>query len=238
MVKNHLKRIFVPKTWPILRKAEKFITRPLPGGHKIEHSLPLVVVLKDLLGIAKTTREVKYIFQNEEVLVNGKRKKRPEDSLGLMDVLTFPKIKTSYRLMITSRNVLSTLLVTGEEANTVPCKLKNKKSLKKGIIQLNFHNGMSLLMPVLEAKKYALGDTLLIGFDNKIKKHLSLETGATVLFIKGSHIGKLADVKSRNNTMIKVVAKQKSGEEDSFETKRAYAFVVGKNGKSELKLLD
>lgn len=238
MVKNHLKRIFVPKTWPIMRKEEKFITRPFPGGQSMEHSLPIVVVLKDLLKVARTTREVRYILNNEEVLINGKKKQRPEDSLGLMDVISFPKTKETYRLMLTSRNILKPILVAGEEANMIPSKLKRKTSLKKDVVQLSFHNGNNLLLTEAEAKKYALGDTLLVGLDNKIIKHLPLTKDATVLFIKGSHIGKTALIKSRKNTMVEVVSKDKNNEEDHFETKRAYAFVVGSKGKSELKLVE
>ena len=236
MVKNHLKRIFTPKTWPVLRKENKFITRPNPGGHSFEHSLPLVVVFKDLLGIASTTREVKFILNNEEVLINGRRKRRPEDTFGLMDVLSFPKIKESYRLILTSKNILKTIPVSGSDAETIPSKIVKKTYLKGGKVQLSFHNGRNLILDEKEAKKYALGDTLVLSFKNEIKKHLPLKEGAVVYFIRGSHIGRLGTIKSHENTIVKVVGKDESGAEEEFETKRDYAFVVGEAGKVSVKI--
>ena len=46
---THLKTINAPKSWPIERKAKKFITKPLPGTHKLVESLPLGIILKTFL---------------------------------------------------------------------------------------------------------------------------------------------------------------------------------------------
>ena len=51
MVKNHLKTISVPKTWPVKRKEKVWITRPNSGSHTLQNSLSLNFVLKDLLNL-------------------------------------------------------------------------------------------------------------------------------------------------------------------------------------------
>ena len=54
---SHLKRIRVPKSWPLeKRKYRKYIARPLPGPHKLMNSITLDFLLKDILKIAKTTK--------------------------------------------------------------------------------------------------------------------------------------------------------------------------------------
>src|SRR3989344_3893102 len=99
MGKNHLKRINMPKTWHIKRKGIKFITRPKPGQASMKLGMPISIIIKDLLGLAKTTREVKSILNVQEVLVDNKRRKERRYILGFMDVLSFPKIDKHYRMI-------------------------------------------------------------------------------------------------------------------------------------------
>ena len=56
MTKNHLKRIAAPKAWAVKRKEGAFLIRPNPGAHSLRSGLPITVVLRDLLGIAKSVK--------------------------------------------------------------------------------------------------------------------------------------------------------------------------------------
>jgi len=49
----HLKRISMPKTWPLPRKEKTFVS-PGTGPISRELSLPLLGVLRDLLAVAHT----------------------------------------------------------------------------------------------------------------------------------------------------------------------------------------
>lgn len=60
---KHLKRLFAPKTWDIKRRGIKFIAKPIPGAHKISMSLPLNVILRDILKYANTNKEVKLMLE-------------------------------------------------------------------------------------------------------------------------------------------------------------------------------
>src|SRR3989344_2506025 len=104
-MKRHLKRLTAPRTWQIKRKGIKFITRPLPGSHKLEASLPLIVILRDLLKIVKTTREANYLIKNKKVLVNGKVMER-RFGVGLMDILAIKEIDKRYRIILDRRGKL------------------------------------------------------------------------------------------------------------------------------------
>jgi small subunit ribosomal protein S4e len=97
MSRRHLKTINAPKSWPIKRKSKFWITRPNPGPHDLEHSLPLSVVFTELLGYTKSVREVKKILNQKVVLVNGKIREEHKFPIGIFDVLEFSE-EDNYRL--------------------------------------------------------------------------------------------------------------------------------------------
>ena len=61
----HLKRLVAPKTWPIKRKGAIFVTRQNSRA-KSSYSMPLAVVLRDLLKVAEKSREVKRMLQTRD----------------------------------------------------------------------------------------------------------------------------------------------------------------------------
>ena len=67
-----IKRIAAPKTWPILRKAGAFVTRPRPNGHALAFTLPMSVVLRDILSLVDTSKQAKIAMREHEISVNGK----------------------------------------------------------------------------------------------------------------------------------------------------------------------
>jgi len=72
MVKNHLSRLNAPTSWSIKRKVIKFTTRPSGGAHSLRESIPLSIVVTQLLKYARTRKEVKKILNEGKIFVNGK----------------------------------------------------------------------------------------------------------------------------------------------------------------------
>ncbi len=227
MAKSHLKRINAPATWPITRKATKFTLRPESGGHPMEYSLPLSILLKDELKMARTLRSVKTLLNTQEVLVNGRKQLRADDIAGLMDVVTFPAIKTSFRMLIDDKKKLHAIPITGKEAGIVPSKVTSKHVVRKGKLQLGFHNGKTLLVDKYPGK---VGSTVMLSLDNKIESALPLEKGMFVLVTSGKHTGTTGTVEQLDNGTITIKTKEKT-----FTTQAKHAFVLGK-GKSEIKV--
>ena len=225
MTKNHLKRMTSPKTWPISRKETVFVVRPQPSGHPMEHSIPVSILLKDVLGYAGTTRAVRFILNTQEVLVNGRRVRRPEFSAGLMDVVAFPAAKASFRILINERNKLYTVPIAGDEAKLIPSKVTTKTALPKGKVQLGFHNGRALLA----GKEQKVGDTLLLTLENKVHAHYPLAKGAFVLVTGGKHVGTAGVVEKVEGSKIFLAG------EPAVESTKKHAFVLG-NGASAIKL--
>lgn len=233
MVKNHLKRLNAPKSWKIERKASKFIARPNPGAHPMELSMPLSTLFKEKLSYADTTREVKLLMRSSEVLVDGRRRFDYRFPLGLMDVLSIPKLNEHYRMLLNTHGSLYLMKVPKDESALKLCRIDGKTVLKGGKLQLNLSGGRSLL---LEKAPYKVGDTLLLELpEQKVKGHFPMEEGAAIYLIGGSHVGTLGIL---TEIRTKIVNFSQGGSKDeTFTTSRKYAFVVGK-GKPALSLID
>lgn len=221
MVKQHLKRIFTPRTWKIKRKDEVFITKPRPGGHPIKFGVSVSTFFKEMLNYCKTTKEVKQILNYKEIQIDCKRKKDHRHMVGLMDVVTTPD--ESYRIMLSNIGHLSYVKIDKEESGMKPSKIANKTLIKGGKVQINFTDGRNI---VLDKNDYKTGDSLLLNLkENKVIKHFKLDVGSYILLTGGSHIGKTGELKSIVDKTITFVTPQ--GKE--METKIEHAFVIGDN---------
>jgi small subunit ribosomal protein S4e len=225
MVKDHIKRINAPKRWDVLRKSNTFISRP-NAGRDFSLCLSLNTVLKELLGKTKTTKESKYLIKNKGVMVNGKIVYDEKYPVGFFDIVSFPASGESFRLIVNEENVLFLLKTRGEDAQLKLSKVLDKKTLSKDTVQLNCSDGRNFLFKASDAslKGISINDSLLYSIaDRKIKQHIKLEKGAVVYLYKGKHTGNVVTVDDFKGANIIF----KMGKE-VFETKRAYAFVIGK----------
>ena len=148
---NHLKRISAPKTWSINRKQYTYTIKPSPGPHSAKYSLPLGIILRDVLKYTQTLREAKKLLNNKTVLVDGKRKKDHRLALGLFDVLSFPDLKENWRVIYDLKGRIILNKIKAEESKLKPCKIINKTRLSKNI-QLNLHDGKNISNFAFEIK--------------------------------------------------------------------------------------
>jgi small subunit ribosomal protein S4e len=222
-MKSHLKRLAMPKTWDIKRKSTKYVLRPLPGSHTLDSSIPLQTVLRDVLKVAKTAKEVRYILNEKSVLVNGKKRLEVKYPVGLMDVIDIPDLKKSYRILFNQKGKIFTHELKPTEKDLVPFKIKNKSYIKKGKIQLNFTDGSNLLV---DKDTYKTDDVIIFDITKKkITKHIEFQKGSLVYLTGGNCVGynaKIEDIKEDN-----ILIKLNKGE--IFETSKRYAFVLGKS---------
>lgn len=222
MAKRHLKRLASPKSWDILKKKNKFITGPNPGAHSKKLGTSITVVLRDMLRLCRNTKEVIVTLNHKEVLVDGKRIKDRRYNVGLMDIISIPESKKTYRLMIDQKGKLSAVDIKDSECNIKPCKVMGKRAIDKNRTQLNTLSGRNILV---EKGSYNVGDTLLVEVPaQKISKHIKLEKGALVYLIGGRHTGEIGKVEDIEGKMIAVKT-----EDMVFETLRKYAFAIGKD---------
>lgn len=221
MSKKHLKRLNAPRSWRIKRKGITFVTRTAPGPHKIGTSMPLNVILRDLLKYANTTREVRIILQNKNVLVNGVRRKDIKFPVGLFDVMEIRETKEYFRVILDEKGKINLIKTDKSDAEVRPCKIKGKTKVR-GKVQLNLFDGSNILVG---KDDYKTVDTLLVGIPKKdIKKRIKFEKKALIYLIGGKHIaeiGTIEDIK-QNKVMCRIGS-------SVFETSKDYAFVIGED---------
>jgi small subunit ribosomal protein S4e len=226
-MKNHLKRISSPRTWKIDRKSNKFTIKPNPGAHSLEMGMSLGVIMRDILNYAQTASEVRKILKNEEVLVDGKRRKDYRYIVGLFDVISFPKIEKNYRFTIDNKGKLNLVTIESQEANLKLASVVGKTKLKSDKMQINLHDGKN----IISAEDIKVGDTLLLELPKQtIKKVLKLNEGSTIILIKGKHSGDVGTYKGMEG---KEAVYQKGNEE--IKTTKKYIFVIGQD-KPEIKV--
>ncbi|RME55508.1 30S ribosomal protein S4e [Candidatus Woesearchaeota archaeon] len=228
MVKQHLSRLAAPKTWPIKRKGIKFVTRPSPGPHSLETSMPINVILKEVLKFAKTTSEVKKVLHDKRVLVNKKVVKDYKFPVGLFDVLEIANSKEAYRMVLSPTGKFKFIAIDSKESNLKPYKITGKTILKGNKVQLNLDDGTNILVA---KDNFKVNDTLYLSLDKKeIKEHLPFKEGMLIYILGGnkvSSVGKLSLIKTFKSLQPdNIIFKTKDGE---FETRKNYAMVIGKD---------
>jgi small subunit ribosomal protein S4e len=222
---NHLKRVAAPRTWPITRKTSKWVVKPTPGAHSEERGMPLVVVLRDLLHLADRSKEIKQILQEGKVLVDGRVRKDHRFIVGMFDTISIPAINANYRVMIGDNGKFR--LVPIKDASTKLCKIVNKTTVRDGKIQLNLHDGTTMLA----SNDYKTKDSILIKVpERKIDQHLNYGVGSLVFVADGKHAGEIGKVKEikvvRSSSPNMVIITTAAGD---FETIEPYVFVIGKD---------
>ncbi|MFH0818018.1 MAG: S4 domain-containing protein, partial [Candidatus Micrarchaeota archaeon] len=95
---SHLKRISSFKSLSIAKKTHEWLIKVCPGPHKLDQSIPLGVLIRDYLGLAANSREIKFILNHGEVFVDGRLVKKIDYPVGLMDVVTLPKLGKGYKI--------------------------------------------------------------------------------------------------------------------------------------------
>ncbi|UCD20876.1 MAG: hypothetical protein JSW08_03845 [archaeon] len=197
----HIKRITMPKPWPIARKEKNFIVAQRPGKIK-ERSVALVVFLRDLLKEVSTFREAKKAIKAGHVEVNGKIVKDEKFPVALFDRIFIKELKKHFTLHLDERGKLKVKGIDTKRYGLRPTKVIGKRILKKKKMQLNFEEGYNL---ILKENKIKVGDSLLLDIKNKkIGKVLPLEKGATAFLIKGKNAGKYGKVTNVKDKKVKI----------------------------------
>ena len=224
MSSSHMKRLAMPRSWPLPRKTTIWVSRPRPCGHPIERCMALGVVLRDVLEIAQTIREAKLVLATRQVRVDGEIVTDIRRGVGLMDVLTVGE--TNYRCMLDMNGKLRYVEIPAKQAGEKLCRIDGKTTVKGGKTQLNLHDGRNILVD--DANKYNSRDTLRIAADSqKVKKHLKFKNGVLAYLIGGSHIGATAEVTD-------YISKRSSKDNEvtfaEFGTISDHVFVIGDAG--------
>jgi small subunit ribosomal protein S4e len=220
---KHQKRMSASRVLAIPKKEKYWTTAPTPGPHPADRSLPLLIAIRDRLHMCDTAKEARAIIGGREVLVDQRVTRDYKRPLGLMDVVTIPKSKQSFRVVVDKKGRLQLLRIEERDSTWKLVRVEDKTTLKGGRTQLNLHDGRNLLV---DKDVYHTGDTLKIELPTqKVLAHHPLTKGAAAMVIGGTHTGEMAAISHR-------IHKAGSSEdlielEGGLRTVRGHVFVVG-----------
>ncbi len=178
----HQKRSEMPKAWPVPRKGTTFIAR---ADHSKEGGMPLVFIIRDVLKLAKTKKEVRFLLLNGDVKVNNRVRKSEKFPLQVFDTVSFEKLKKNYKLVIKNKK-FKLEEVSGKEADKKVVTVVGKKILANKKVQINLEDGTNYLYD----KAFSIGDSVVVNTKkNEIETVLPLKKGANVEVVSGKHAG-------------------------------------------------
>jgi small subunit ribosomal protein S4e len=231
-----LKRKPAPRFWPIHRKEFVWTVKPKPGPHSLESCLPLTIVLRELLDLAKTRKEAKKIVTEGKVHVDGKIRREEAFPVSLMDVIFMPNTNKAFRVWPSSKGLILHPIDKKEAAFKL-CRIENKKSVRNGHVQLNLHDGSNILVKVADPKNpqedvYETLNTLKVSLPEKqILEHIKMEKNALAMITSGKNIGKhgrvveIEDMKGQKRR--KTLAKIQDKEGETYQTILDFVFAIG-----------
>lgn len=233
-----LKRKPAPRFWPIHRKESVWVVKPSPGPHATEKSMPITVILRDMLGFAKTRKEAKKIVADGKVYVDGKIRRADDFPVGPMDVISIPEVNQHFRVLPAERGLILQS-ISKEEAAFKLCRIENKTTLKGGHVQLNLHDGSNIQIKVADPRNpqedvYETFDTLKISLpDRQILEHVKMKEGCYTIITGGKNVGKhgkIAEIekienKKRKNALVTIEAENGT----KYQTTLNFAFALGEN---------
>lgn len=188
------KREIAPTFYVTSRKRYTFITKPSPGPHRSDESYDPITLLRDVLGLGYTAREIKRAIKDGRLIVDGRVRRDPAYPIGLMDVVEVKGSATVYRMVPYRGRLLHPFMIDQEDKTVKLVRIDGKRMINDGKVQLGTSDGRTLI--VSDANKYAVGDSILIRVPSQeIVEIIKLNRGALALVIKGSHLGKQIVIK-------------------------------------------
>ena len=224
---NHQKRLAAPESWPIERKESTFTVKADAGPHG-ENGVPLLILLRDVLGYVDSRKEARYALDSGSVTVNGDDTVAPDRPVGMFDILAFAERGEYYRVFPSEGGRLSLTPIDADAAASRLGKIVGKQAVAGDQFQYTLHDGETLQT---DEPTYDTNDSLVIDNESKeIVAHFEYEEGALVTAVAGEHageIGELTEIRVTPGSGANGVAV--SQDEGGFETVEEYVVVIDEN---------
>ena len=230
------KRLNTPAFVQIKRKHGTFFVKSSPGPHPSRFCLPLLHIVRDLLGIVDHYREAKKLIGLGYFKVDGKVVRDVGFPIGLMDVLSIEKMNKYYRILPDSHYGLILHEISEKESTFKLCRINNKTNIKGGHVQLNLHDGRNILIRVKDPRNpkedvYKRMDVLKISVpEQEILKVLNFKENNLAIIMSGKNIGqvgKINNILKRFGPKASTVSIQHNGSQT--ETLYDYTFIIGED---------
>lgn len=185
---RHLKRQQSPTFWTIKRKEAIWSINTSPGPHNFGSSIPVAVLLRDMLKYATTRKEASQIANEGKIKIDGKQRIDDKFPVGLMDVVSLRDAGESYRVLPAKGGRLILHAIKGDETQFKLCRIIGKTILRNNVTQLHLHDGRTLVVPA--GSPYKVNDVLKIKVPSQeIMEHISFKDQLQIIITGGRSQG-------------------------------------------------
>jgi small subunit ribosomal protein S4e len=233
---GRLKRNPAPRIWPIHRKEFVWVVKPSAGPHDLENCLPLSLVLREMLEVAKTRKEAKKILSQGKVYVDGKVRRKDDFPVGLMDVISIPDLNKFFRVTPFHKGLFLNP-ISKEEASFKLCRVEGKMTVKNGYVQIALHDGSNIPAKTAGSENsqevnYETFDVLKLSLPEKqVVDHFKTKESNFAIITGGKNIGKegriveieKTEAKKRRNALV-IVEDEKGSR---YQTILDFIFSIG-----------
>lgn len=197
-------------------------------------SLPLVIIIREILGYARTAKEAIRIISTGKVKIDGVVRKDHRFPVGLMDVLEIEGAGQVFRILPKPNRGLTPTPISEKEAGFKLCKIIGKRNIEGGKVQLNLHDGRSIILQSQSPRQkneaeIIPGGAMQIGLPKQNMMGLvPFQTGAIGLVIDGRNqgiFGKISTTTPGTHARPKIVKIETTSA--SFDTPAEYVIPVG-----------
>ena len=227
---RHQKRLAAPISWPVERKTEVFTVKAGAGPHG-EDGVPLLVLLRDVLGYVDSRKEARFALGEGGVLVNGEPASDETRPIGMFDILGFPDRGEYYRVFPDEGGRLSLTPIDEDAAGSRLGKVVGKRQVPGGETQLTLHDGANVT--VAADSEYGRNDSIVVDSeDGSIVAHFPYEEDELVTAVSGNHGGKIGRIETIEVTPgsgSNIVHVAPLGDGEAFETVEEYVVVIDEN---------
>ena len=190
------------KFWPVAKKGTKYVAK---SSHNNSNSVPLAVLIRDVLKLVRTTKELKKVLNEKQIKVSGKEIRDTNYPIGLFDMITAGD--KTFRVILGENKKFK--MEESKDDGTKVIKIVGKKNLGKKGIQFNLMDGRN----VLSNEKANVGDSVIYNYnDAKISKIIKMDKGSEGFVIKGKHAGvkgKIVNIVEQGGKKIAVISDDK-----------------------------
>lgn len=217
----------MPKTWKVPKKKSKWALTTSAGPHSQEESVPLVIALRESLGLARNKREARDAISQGQIKVDGKVRRDPRYPVGFMDVLEIPKIGKSWRVLFDRKGYLDIREIE-EDSNYKLAKVTGKTPFKGGKMQISLGDGRTMIG---DFESVNVGDTIKFSIpEGELEEHIPRVEGSLAFITGGRNVGRKGNIKeiyesegaSPENFLIET-------EEGEFQSPEKYVLVIGED---------
>ena len=204
-----------------LDKGNKW-TSTVRSPHKKAKSIPLIIVVRDILGYANNAREAKKIIREGKIHVDKKVVLDHKFGVGLMDTIEVADTKDHFVVLPNNKGIYLKN-VKDHDTKRKLCRVIGKKVLDKGKLQYNFHDGSN----IISDKKFKVNDTLVLDLPSrKIASSVDYAKGCQGLIVAGRHTGQTGTVEDIQEATTSRKSLTKVG---NIQTLTEYVFAIGKD---------